>query len=141
MPMIPPCLFSDRSQRTDRPWIGRTLILTGLLLMAGAVEAAPERIGVEPATIEPAGGRSRQQVAVTGYYADGSVRDLTDEARFKVVPPGLASASPTGVVTPGAEGRGRLVIEAGGHATEASVRVVRAGWARPVSYRQDVVAL
>ena len=108
---------------------------------AGGRGAGPARISLAPATIELVGGRARQQVAVTGHYDDGSVRDLTYESRYAVVPPGLADASPTGVVRPGAEGQGRLVVEAGGRITEATVHVARVDWLRPVSYRHDVVAL
>ena len=79
--MLPPDLVPARTRFPDRARLALAPILAGWLLLAGAVEAgagvAPERIGVEPASIEliANGGRARQQVAVTGYYADGSVRD------------------------------------------------------------------
>ncbi len=147
--MIPPFFLPMRGLILDRARLGRALILTGLLLAPGAVvsrarAASPTalvRISVAPTTIELVGVRARQQVAVTGYYADGSVRDLTYESRFAVVPTGLASAAPTGVVTPGTGGQGRLVIEAGGRSTEVTLQVAQADWTRPVSYRHDVVAL
>ena len=143
--MIPPW-FLPKS-RLILPWarIGLVLIPTWLLSTAVAGESrtgtTPARISLAPTTIALVGGRARQQVAVTGHYDDGSVRDLTYESRFTVVPPGLADASSTGVVRPGAEGEGRLVVEAGGRIVEATVHVARADWVRPFSYRHDVVAL
>jgi hypothetical protein len=99
------------------------------------------RISATPTTIELVGSQARQQVAVTGHFADGSVRDLTSEARFAVSPPGLVDASVTGVIRPRTDGSGKLVIEAGGQTIEVSVHVTRVDWTRPVSYRHDVVAL
>jgi hypothetical protein len=145
--MIP--LWVLPRSRHDGVRLGCVLILAFSWLAAGAASqaradaAAPIRISVVPASIELAGSRARQQVAVTGQYADGSVRDLTHVARFTVLPAGLAHAAPGGVITPGqeGEGQGRLVVEAGGRTTEATVAVARTGWTRPVSYRQDMVAL
>ena len=96
------------------------------LLVASATTAArasvvPERLSVEPAEIRLDGGDARQQVAVTGHFADGSVRDLTAEARFAVEPAGVADG------LDGRRGharrrtaRARLRVEAGGQAAEVA---------------------
>ncbi len=104
-------------------------------------EAAVARIEVVPADLILNGARGRQQVAVTGIDADGSVRDLTAAARFTIDPPGLARVSRSGVVTPVADGFGRLRIEANGREATASIRVEHSSRDRPVSYRLDVVAV
>ncbi len=147
--MIPPWFLPKSGLAISWARLGLVLIPTWVLSTAVAGESrtgaapapTPARISLAPTTIELVGGRARQQVAVTGHYDDGSVRDLTYESRFAVVPPGVADASPTGVVRPGAEGQGRLVVEAGGCITEATLHVARVDWVRPVSYRHDVVAL
>src|SRR5688572_22198955 len=78
-------------------------VLAWSLLAPGAMttlaDSGPDRIGVEPAAIRLGGAAARQQVAVTGHYADGSVRDLTAEARFAVEPSGVLAVSAGGVVT------------------------------------------
>src|SRR5438128_2648933 len=112
--MIPPCLLPEKRGRTpDQVRTGWMWVLAWVLLGAGAVEGragatpAPERISVEPSTLALDGRRARQQVAVTGHYADGAVHDLTATARWVVDPPGLALAAPGGVITPGTEGEGQ----------------------------------
>src|SRR3954469_4512636 len=116
------------------------------LVVASATTAArasvvPERLSVEPGEIGLDGGDARQQVAVTGHFADGSVRDLTAEASFTVEPGGVARTSKAGVVTPGGDGSGALRVEAGGKAIRVPIRVAGAGRARPASYRMGVAAL
>jgi hypothetical protein len=157
LPMTPTCLLPQHGPSRDQAragratnWVG-TLVLVAAATIIGPGGAAsatasavpPERISVEPATIALSGAGARQQVAVTGHYADGSVRDLTGDSRFTVVPQGLAGVTPGGVVTvaTGREGHGRLVIEASGRSTEATIEATRPGERRPVSYRHDVVAL
>jgi hypothetical protein len=152
--MIPPCYpergtirgWSQLGPARVLGWVVMAAVMGGARADAGQGPSAahpetPERIEVEPASIVLDGGRARQQVAVTGYYADGSVRDLTGVSRFRVDPPGLAGTSPAGVITPREEGEGSLAIEAEGRTIEATVAVTRPGVIRPVSYRQDVVAL
>jgi hypothetical protein len=153
--MTPPCLASERGWTADRAREARGLVLIWVLLASGAIGAAPapapepasppapERISVEPSAIDLTGRRGRQQVAVSGYYADGSVRDLTGVTHFEVEPAGLARVANGGVVTPGAaiEGHGRLVVAADGRTAEATIHVGRGDWERPFSYRHDVVAL
>src|ERR687890_452650 len=112
--MLTSCADSRLPARGDR--LRRALL--GLLIAsattAARASAVPERLTVEPGEIRLDGGDARQQVAVTGHFADGSVRDLTAEASFAVEPDGVARPSKAGVVTPGADGQGMLRVEAGG---------------------------
>ena len=112
--MLTSCADSRLPAWSDR--LRRALL--GLLVASGTTaaraSAVPERLSVEPGEIRLDGGDARQQVAVTGHFADGSVRDLTAEASFAVEPTGMARASKTGVVTPGGDGPGSLRVEAGG---------------------------
>src|SRR5688572_26603366 len=115
--------------------------LLGLLIASGTTTArassVPERLSVEPGEIRLDGGDARQQGAVTGHFADGSVRDLPAEASFAVEPTGIARASITGVVTPEGDGSGALRVEAGGETIQVPIRVAGAGRVRPASYRLE----
>lgn len=123
----------------------RFLVVPALVLSAGdqAVRAAnvPSRITVEPIEVHLTGMRSRQQVAVTGVFEDGSVRDMTAEATFAVDEEKTATATRAGVVLPRGEGHTRLIVRAAGQVAEASVMVHSARSDRGVSFRVDVVAL
>ena len=79
---------------------------------------------------------------MTGHYADGSVRDLTAEARFAVEPAGVggglgrrASSPPWPTARAGCGRRG------GRTRAEVPVGSSRRARVRPVSYRLDVAAV
>jgi len=104
-------------------------------------EPAFQGISVNPPEIRLEGAQGRQQVAVTGHFADGSERDLTAEARYAIEPAGLAVVFASGVVVPRANGQGHLVVVAGGRVAEVSIEVANSHERRPASYRLDVAAL
>src|SRR5687768_2538875 len=58
-----------------------------LLLVAPAFARADPprltRIALDPPAITLSGAGARQQLLVTGHYDDGSVRDLTHQARYQ----------------------------------------------------------
>jgi hypothetical protein len=120
------------------------LAVSSVIEVQGAgsrVPGQPDRITVEPAEVRLVGARSRQQVAVTAHFADGSVSDVTRESRLAIDPPGVAIVSRTGVVESLGDGQARLRIEAEGRSAIVPIAVARAGWVRPVSFRLDVAAL
>ncbi|HEV3167152.1 MAG TPA: DUF1549 and DUF1553 domain-containing protein [Isosphaeraceae bacterium] len=129
-------------RRLSRCWV-YTLIagLCAVLPTESWAESVPDRIQLEPGAIRLEGARARQQVAVTGHFADGSVCDLTAAARFTIEPEPVANVSPTGVVTPRYDGEARLVVEAATQRAEVPVLVAHAQEQRPISYRLDVAAL
>ncbi len=95
----------------------------------------PARIEVEPASIELAGD-ARRQLIVTARYADGSLRDVTREARYRAEGD-VAEVSPTGVVRSRKDGAGKVVVEAFGQVAEASVSARDTAHDRPASFRLD----
>jgi len=112
------------------------------LLCGPAAAGADGRIAVTPEGVALDGRGARQQLAVTLFAGDGSARDLTASARFAVEPAGLASVSPSGVVSPGGwDGCGVIWVEAGGKSASLPLRVERPTTDRPVGYRSDVAAL
>ena len=90
--------------------------VVGLVAFVCCAAQAAVRIETTPAELVLSGERSRQQLAVSGRGADGSLRDLTPVARFTVEPPDVARVSATGVVFPGKTRSGEALIrvEAGG---------------------------
>jgi uncharacterized protein DUF1553/uncharacterized protein DUF1549 len=103
------------------------------------------KLEVEPASVALAGPRGRQQLLVIALHADGSREDVTDQARYSVVPGGLVRVSSTGTVAPLRDGTGRLRIllpAAPGRAgleAVAPVSVREAQAKTPVSFVNEVV--
>src|SRR5438105_6720136 len=95
--MTPPILSAARMLPSARRVFGLVGALLAMAASAARAESRPERITVEPAEIRLEGAADRQQVAITGHFADGSVRDLTDQALLAVEPSGLAAVARSGV--------------------------------------------
>ncbi len=117
--------------------------LAALILALGSPALADltGSLQLEPASIRLTGHSARQQVAVSLSLSDGTTRDLTSIARFRVEPASVAEVSPSGVVIPIADGQARLMVEAEGLRVEAAITVVDASRIRPASYRLDVAAV
>ena len=98
-------------------------------------------VAIHPPTIVLEGVQARQQVSAWLEGTDGSIRDATASASYKVEPPAIADVSSTGVVTPRSDGRASLRVEVGGRSAIASIEVRSARRDRPASYRLDVAAL
>src|SRR5262249_32852167 len=116
-------------------------LILAVTVQPARADSVPDRLSIEPGSIKLEGAQARQQVAVTGHFADGSVRDLTTVARFATEPIGIADVSPIGVVTPKSAGQARLLAIASGRIAEATIVVSDAGRVRPASYRLDISAL
>ncbi len=104
------------------------------------VVGQPTEIVVQPAEVALKGSRSMQQLIVTGKYADGSLRDLTPFADYKVEGPAIAVVESEGMVTPKANGAGAIVVSAGGKSAKAAIKVEEFAGVHPVSFRNDVIA-
>lgn len=137
--------MNDATSRrsTTRPQGG---ILAAELLLISLVSAASaepelERIQIEPPMVRLNDGRDRQQVAVSGRYADGSVRDLTRLAKFSVEPSTVAAVDGS-VIRPIMDGSASLRVEVMGVSpAEVPIEVDASVTNRPWSYRHDVAAL
>src|SRR5690242_12024675 len=55
-----------------------------------------------------------QRIVVTGKTADGSLHDVTGQARFKSSNTKIAAVTKTGIVTPVAEGDAKIEVNASG---------------------------
>ena len=137
----PPALGSARAHSWSPIVFGvaALAILGETTTLAGGGGATTFR--VEPARVVLEGEGARQQLAALETLGDGSGRDLTAEARYVVEPPELAEVSASGVVSPRADGSGRLVVEAGGRSVALPITVGGTDATNPPSYRLDVVPL
>src|SRR5262245_20350520 len=86
-----------------------------------AVIGQPTAIRVVPANISLSDARARQQLIVTGQYADGQIRDLTPFVEFAPAAPETAAVDSTGIVTPKQDGTTKIIVRAGGQTVEVPV--------------------
>ncbi len=106
---------------------------------ARADEAPLTRLEVFPATIKLAGPRSRAQVVVTGHYADGTIRDLTQECQIASAKAATATVERT-IVLPKQDGKTQLTISVEGKTTTVPVEVAGFSAEQPVSFEFEMLA-
>ncbi|MFO0871819.1 MAG: DUF1549 domain-containing protein [Pirellulales bacterium] len=97
------------------------------------VVGTPQRIEVFPAAVKLAGVRQRMQLVVTGYYADGTLQDLTRAAQFSSSNPAAAVLEGS-VILPKADGAAEIVVSVGGQQAKVPVEVSRQGSPEPVAF-------
>ena len=101
----------------------------------------PQSLQVQPDKLSLDGPRATAQIVVTGAYADGSVRDLTQFADWKV----SRIDSPIAIdsdrfITAKKNGTADLTISAGGKSVNVPVVVQNIDKPHPVSFRNEVIA-
>ncbi len=96
---------------------------------------APASIEVVPAALKLSGSHDYTQVLVTARFADGTTVDVTRFAKFSV---DGAEVSPAGVVTPKADGNGKLRVEFSGKTAEAPITVERVKEVGTADFIRDV---
>jgi hypothetical protein len=100
----------------------------------------PASLIVHPESVSLVGPRSRQQVVVTGRYADGSLRDLTPFCEIACETPDLVNIGADGYVTSKKDGSSSLVVKAGGQAARVPVTVTDYDKPQPVGFRHEFIA-
>jgi hypothetical protein len=128
---------------------GSALVLPARLIAEEKAPAAGERPAVvvgDPATITLApekiilnGKRSRQQVIVTGQYANNELRDLTPVAEFVSTSPQIVKIE-NGVLLPVANGVAQVMAKISGKETKVDVTVQGMELASPVSFKNGTLA-
>jgi hypothetical protein len=112
--------------------LGQWLITASVCL----AESGPT-LKVFPAEIELGGREDRQSVVVQSVDAQGTTRDVTGDAKFRLADPKLGVIQGQ-TLAPKADGQTRLVIEHRGQKVEVPVVVKDASQSRAVSFRLDV---
>lgn len=120
------------------------MLVHSLSAQCVAADAAPSaaalaRIEIQPAQIRLGSRREQAIVLVTGHYDDGSVVDLTSEARIESADPSIAALRGI-AVAPTGNGETELQVSVGDH--RATVPVVVEGFetVAPISFRTETVA-
>lgn len=103
------------------------------------VVGTPERIEVFPAQVKLDGTRARMQLAVTGYYADGSVQDLTRAVTVASSNEQIVKFQ-DGQAMPVANGQAELAVLAGSLGLKVPVEVVRQEQPDRVSFNYGALA-
>ncbi len=124
-----------------RSWVLRSAGCFALL--ASSVQAAdleiPTALIVETAKFDLVGNRSQQQLVVSGKFANGDVRDVTDRVEFASSNPQVVAiagqlAKPTG------DGSATITCKLGNVTATAEVTVKEAVKAIPVSFKGETLA-
>ena len=87
------------------------------------------------------GGNASQQYVVTGTLADGSRKDLTDQASFSLSDPKVARAGERGRFAAVADGETEVVAVVGQLEARSRLRVEDSGWTRPFHFSRDVLSI
>ncbi|MGI8785658.1 MAG: DUF1549 domain-containing protein, partial [Acidobacteriota bacterium] len=118
------------------------LFLVFLPLITCHLNAQSSLTGIffEPKSVFFWGTGQTQILALTGSYADGSLRDVTNMAKFSTPSPSIASIA-GGRLTSRGYGTGRVYAVLGGHRASALVVVRQSGRARTLNFAIDVAPI
>lgn len=124
-----------------------TLSLAALITMALSATAAeqaaieigqPTAITLEPGSFTLLGGRARQQLLVTGKYANNEVRDLTAAASFTATNAAVAKVDGS-VASPLANGDTQIVATVGALTAAVNCSVKNMELPSPVSFKNETL--
>ncbi len=115
------------------------LVALGLLAASPCRAAELRALTVYPPSVELTGPRAEARVGVLGEYADGSRRDLSREAAYRLARPGIAEVSREGLLRPLGDGEVELTVTAGGKSARLAVRVKGVAIDAAVEFSRDVV--
>lgn len=108
--------------------------------VADADPGKPVSLAIHPQSIRLTSARDIQQIIVTGLQPDGSERDLTSSAAFRVEAPEVAVIGSNGLVEPRKNGRTTLLVQAGALTARVPIVVEGLDKPQPVSFRHEFIA-
>ncbi|MDP6445693.1 MAG: DUF1549 domain-containing protein, partial [Pirellulaceae bacterium] len=116
------------------------LLLLVVALVARADGADRQLVGiqVDPPDVKLNTLRDLQRLIVQAQFADGITQDVTREAKLTLDNPALAKIQEN-LLTPLADGAGKVLVEFGGFKVEIPVEVKDAKTDRPISFQLDVM--
>ena len=109
-------------------------------IIASAADPPPTKIEVIPQRLSLSGTRDRAQLVVTGYYADGRVRDVTGEAKFTTAARQIATVQ-SGVIRPTGDGTTKITATVAGRSRQFEVKVANFSPADQVSFNHEVLPM
>ena len=99
----------------------------------------PERLEVYPPAIALEGSNSKQQLVVTGYLAEGGLRDWSHATSITSANPNVVRVDQN-VVTPVGNGETELIVQVADLKLSVPVKVNQFEYLRPVAFETDVLA-
>lgn len=105
---------------------------------AESVES-PLRVEIVAGNAILKGRRETSQLIASGFFADGSTRDLTRALEWTSLNPDIAEVSRKGRVVPKGNGSATIVARRGKTEARTTIRVERMELPSPVSFRRDVI--
>jgi hypothetical protein len=124
----------------------RTTLSLAVLFAVGSVppmtfaDDSVESVIAQPQQVKLTGSRDRQRLVIQARLADGSTRDVTEEATVRLANDAIAKVQ-VGVVDPLANGQTKLTIEYAGKACSVPVTVDRVGEDQRPRFRNDVLPI
>jgi hypothetical protein len=97
------------------------------------VVGQPQRIEVFPSAVKLTGSRQQMQLVVTGFYADGTLQDLTRAAQFSSSNPSAAVVTGS-VIQPKGDGVTEVMATVGGHTLKVPVEVSNQAKPDPIAF-------
>ena len=129
------------SRRLVGTAIGAIAIACTLAPPAGASvtgrRAAPVAIEVHPGSVSLEGALDHQRILVHARFADGTVRDVTDDASLTLAD-GIATLT-NATASPARDGEGTISIAWSGLEASIPIAVRNAGVTPPPSFQNDVI--
>ena len=116
----------------------RNILALILLLPAFVYAATPASIRVEPRDRTLHGEGASQQLLVIGVYPDGSERDLTGEAQWKLSDPALAAIESSGKLGAKKNGTVTVTATAAGRTGSTTLRIEDADAVREFQFSRDI---
>jgi hypothetical protein len=110
------------------------------LLVVGASQATAAELSIAPAEVVLRHADDRQQLVVTAWLDDGTLRDVTREASYASENAAIAVVGPDGVVKPHSTGRTAVRVSTPGLFSRIIVTVQSAD-SRPVSFHNDIMPI
>jgi hypothetical protein len=99
-----------------------------------SLSAWPEKVTLR-------GADRRQQLVITGHYANGGVRDLTADAIFRATDSKVVQIAEGGLLVPVGNGTTEIIGEAGGKSVQIVVAVAGADRDQPINFTNEIVPL
>jgi hypothetical protein len=112
---------------------------------AAAAPIPPDRqlrkLEILPARISLSGAGARQLLVVTGTYADGSVRDVSDRVAYSSTRPDIAAVSTDGKVSPAKDGSAFVRAALGSISAQVLAQVTDSKAGGELSFTRDIVPI
>ena len=131
-------------------WLVSSFVLAGHHIQAAlptdagdrsVIVGKPVSLEVQPIVITLSGPRARQQILVTGRYADGSLRDLTCFCNTDASDSDLVDITAHGQLAGRRDGTTHLEIRAAGLSVRVPVTIKDSAQSLPVSFRRELMPI